>query len=184
MGMANSAQSFQRLVESVIGDLDGAFTYLDDLLLYSKDEAEHIKLLDEVLRRLDKARLTLALGKCVFGAETVDYLGYTVSKEGLTPIKKKVKALEKFPVPTKQKEVLAFLGAVNYYRASLPRLSPEESADKSHVESRSPAAILDPLYKIATCKRRKVHLNRFGIRVKTSKMRLLMQKQCCQKRSR
>ena len=42
MGMANSAQSFQRLVESVIGDLEGVFVYLDDLLLYTKTEEEHV----------------------------------------------------------------------------------------------------------------------------------------------
>ena len=111
MGMANSAQSFQRLVESVIGDLEGVFVYLDDLLLYTKTEEEHLTLLNEVLSRLDKAGLTLALSKCIFGAKSVDYLGYTVTEDGLTPIKKKIQALENFPPPTKQKECLAFLGS-------------------------------------------------------------------------
>ena len=50
--------------------------------------------------------------------------------------------------------MLGFLGALNYYRASLPHLLPEESCAKvSH--SRSPAEILDPLYKVATCKLKK-----------------------------
>ena len=155
MGMANSAQSFQRLVESVIGDLGGVFVYLDDLLLYTKTEEEHLTLLNEVLSRLDKAGLTLALSKCIFGAKSVDYLGYTVTEDGLTPIKKKIQALEKFPPPTKQKEALAFLGAMNYYRASLPNLKANESADPEQKETRAPAAILDPLYKVATCKMEK-----------------------------
>ena len=46
---------------------------------------------------------------------------------------------------------MAFLGALNYYRASLPRLEPSESADKTWPNSRTPAAVLDPLYKLATC---------------------------------
>merc|ERR1712102_250587 len=109
--------------------MDGVFTYLDDLLVYTKTEEEHMKVLEELFTRLEKAGLTLALSKCVFGATSVDYLGYTVSEHGLTPIKKKLEALEKFPPPTKQKEALAFLGALNYYRSSLPRLNAEESAD-------------------------------------------------------
>merc|ERR1711951_4306 len=55
MGMANSAQAFQRLVESVLGDLPGCFVYLDDILCYSKTEEEHKKLIEEVFKRLDKA---------------------------------------------------------------------------------------------------------------------------------
>ena len=150
MGMANSAQAFQRLVESVLGDLEGCFVYLDDILCYSKSEEDHKVLLEEVFKRLDKAGLSLALGKCEFGQESVNYLGYKVDKTGLAPLKKKVEALEKFPAPSSQKEMLAFLGALNYYRASLPRLKPSESVNSS--EERTPAAVLDPLYKIATCK--------------------------------
>ena len=104
MGMANSAQSFQRLVESVIGDMENCFVYLDDILVFTETEDEHVKVLDELFSRLEKAGLTLALKKCQFGTDTVDYLGYTVSEKGLTPIKKKIEALDKFPPPQKQKD--------------------------------------------------------------------------------
>ena len=155
MGMANSAQAFQRLVESVLAGIEGCFVYLDDILCYSKSPEEHIKLLEEVFSRLDKAGLSLALGKCEFGQQSVNYLGYKVDSSGLAPLKKKVEALEKFASPNTQKELLAFLGALNYYRASMPHLSALESAtplDPSVSPSRSPAAVLDPLYKAATCK--------------------------------
>ena len=64
MGMANSAQSFQRLVESVVGDMEGVFCYLDDLLIYSRSQEEHLKTLEELFSRLSRAGLTLALSKC------------------------------------------------------------------------------------------------------------------------
>ena len=131
MGMANSAQSFQRLVDSVIGDLENTFCYLDDILIYNKSEEEHMATLKKLFERLSKAGLSISLSKCQFGVEKLDYLGYTVSREGLKPIQKKIDALQQFPAPTKQKEALAFLGALNYYRTSLPRLEPHESADKS-----------------------------------------------------
>ena len=155
MGMRNSAQSFQRWVDSVIGDMEGVFCYLDDLLVYSEDEDTHIKVLEELFQRLDKAGLTVSASKCQFGLPELEYLGYHISSDGISPVKRKIECLEKFPPPTKQKEVLAFLGSLNYYRASLPRLSPEESADTSHPQSRSPASVLDPLYKLATCKMKK-----------------------------
>ena len=151
MVMSNSAQSFQRWVSSVVGDIPGVYAYLDDLLVYSKDHNTHMDIIREVFRKLSEAGMTVATDKCVFGVGELEYLGYKVNAEGLSPIKKKIDALNNFPKPTKQKELLGFLGALNYYRSSLPRLNPEESADKSIKSSRSPAAVLDPLYKLATC---------------------------------
>ena len=92
----------------MVGDMEGVFCYLDDLLVYSKSEQEHVQTLEELFSRLSKAGLTLALSKCVFGVDTVEYLGYSISQSGLSPIKKKIDAFEKFPAPTKQKELLAF----------------------------------------------------------------------------
>ena len=59
--------------------------------------------------------------------------------------------LQYFPPPAKQKELLAFFGALNYYRSSLPKLEPSESVEEAHT-ARAPAQVLDPLYKLATCK--------------------------------
>ena len=158
MGMSNSAQAFQRLIDSVVADIPGCFAYLDDLLLYSKDKNSHLKLLDTVFKRLEDAGLSLALSKCSFGQDSLDYLGYKIDSSGLVPLPKKVEALQKFPQPTKQKELLAYLGALNYYRSSLPRLGPDDSVASS--VWRSPASVLDPLYKLATCKIKKGDFNK------------------------
>ena len=155
MGMANSAQSFQKYVEHVIAGMPNTFAYLDDILLYNKTKEAHKKSLEELFSRLAGAGLAISLKKCKFGADSVDYLGYKVSAEGLTPINKKVEALTKFPEPTKQKELLAFLGALNYYRTSLPKLKPEESINPEVAVERNPAEVLDPLYKLATCQLKK-----------------------------
>ena len=86
--------------------------------------------------------MTLALNKCKFGVSELEYLGYHVSKEGIRPVEKKIEAISKFPKPIKQKQLLAFLGAINYYRASLPSLDPVDPTAKP----RPPAEILEPLY--------------------------------------
>ena len=75
MGMANSAQAFQRLVESVVGGMKDVFCYLDDLLVFSQTPEDHLAALDELFKRLNDAGLSLALGKCQFGVSSVNYLG-------------------------------------------------------------------------------------------------------------
>ena len=149
MGMQNSAQSFQRLVDSILKDTPNIFVYLDDILIFNKNRAEHLQTIEEVFKKLSAAGLTLSLAKCEFGKSSLDYLGYTVSAGGIKPIEKKVQAIQDFPEPEKQKQLLGFLGALNYYRASLPSLPPSgDNPDLS--KERTPAEVLEPLYKIAT----------------------------------
>ena len=151
MGLQNSAQAFQRLLQDVLADVEDVSIYLDDLLIFSKTEEDHLATLDKIFSRLANAGLSISLKKCQFGQESLEYLGYKVDSTGISPMAKKIEALNKFPAPSKQKELLGFLGALNYYRASLPNLSPEESAEPAK-SSRAPADILDPLYKLATVK--------------------------------
>ena len=75
MGMQNSAQSFQRMVQDVLKDLPDVFVYLDDILVYSKSQKDHLKTLKELFERLNGAGLTLALDKCQFGVNKLNYLG-------------------------------------------------------------------------------------------------------------
>ena len=100
-----------------------------------------------MFRRLSKAGLSINLDKCEFGRSSLDYLGFTIDASGLRPIEKKIEAIQNFPKPKKQKDLLGFLGALNYYRSSLPSLPPKDKNSKA----RTPAEILDPLYKLATC---------------------------------
>ena len=146
MGLKNSGQSFQRLIENVLQGLPQTFVYLDDILVYTESEEEHLRILEELFNRLQKAGLTISLSKCEFGKTSLDYLGYTVSKQGVRPIEKKIEAISNYPIPEKQKQLLAFLGALNYYRASLPNLPP----DKNYGYARTPAEVLAPLYHLAT----------------------------------
>ena len=95
MGLSNSAQTFQRVVEHVLDGLDGVFVYLDDLLIHSKDKQAHMKTLDKLFSKLEKAGMALALDKCQFGKASIDYLGYNISVDGMAPIEKKVSALQK-----------------------------------------------------------------------------------------
>ena len=66
MGLANARQSFQRYIQDVLKGIDGVYIYLDDILLFNKNEQEHKANLQKVLQRLHEADLTLSLDKCAF----------------------------------------------------------------------------------------------------------------------
>merc|ERR1712212_133356 len=139
MGLKNSAQSFQRLMTHILGDVPGLFCYLDDVLVYSKSQEEHMHTLQTLLYKLHEAGLAISLDKCIFGVDNLEFLGYRVDNKGITPLPKKLSAISNFPAPKKPKHLLGYLGALNYYRRCLPK-----------TEGKTPAEILQPLYTAAT----------------------------------
>ena len=73
--------------------------YLDDILIYSNSEEEHIWHVREVLRRLQQYNLYACANKCFFHVQTVEYLGYILSASGLTMSADKVQVIQDWPEP-------------------------------------------------------------------------------------
>lgn len=84
-GLRNAAQSFQRHMDMVLQGLDFIFWYLDDLLIYSRSPEEHMMHLRIVFERLQQYNMTINLDKCVFGQQSVKYLGHIVDRHGIGP---------------------------------------------------------------------------------------------------
>ena len=124
-GLTNAPATFQRLMSQLFNgrEWDFLFIYLDDLLIVSKSMSEHLEHLEKVLNRLMEVGLKLKPGKCTFAQEQVDYLGHTLSAEGVRPNRAKVVAVRDFPKPKSSKEVKSFLGLVNFYRRHLPNFA-------------------------------------------------------------
>ena len=122
-GVATAPALFQRIMESLLQDLPYVSIYLDDILVTGKTQVEHLKNLNEVLTRLEKAGMRLKKNKCVFMMSAVEYLGHKITKDGLQPSDTKVEAVLKAPIPCNVTELKAFLGLVNYYGKFLSNLS-------------------------------------------------------------
>ncbi|KAF4700210.1 hypothetical protein FOZ62_000575, partial [Perkinsus olseni] len=122
-GLASAPATFQRLMDSIVGDLPFVKCYLDDLLIYSSSMEEHLDHLRQVFAILRKFGLTIAAEKCAIAETTVDYLGHTFGPDGMMPDAKKVDAILRWPTPTTVTELRSFLGLANYYRGFLPHYS-------------------------------------------------------------
>jgi hypothetical protein len=80
-GLRNAGQSFQRFMDEVLAGLDFAFCYLDDILIASCSEDEHLQHLQQVLQRLQQYGLVLNMEKCELGRQQVDFLGHRITAE-------------------------------------------------------------------------------------------------------
>lgn len=116
-GMRNAPATFQRLINIVLLGVPNCNAYLDDLVVYSTDWAEHVSLLRTVFERLAKASLTLNLAKCEFAQATITYLGKEVGQGQVRPLEAKVTAIAEFPTPATRRELRRFLGMAGYYRS-------------------------------------------------------------------
>ena len=117
-GLTNAPATCQALINNVLrAHLDRTVVaYLDDILVYSEDEAEHVHHVREVLECLRKAGLLLKPEKCEFHKTKVDFLGYDISTEGVQMSQDKIRDIQEWPTPTTVKEVQAFLGFLNFNR--------------------------------------------------------------------
>ncbi|GJP63821.1 hypothetical protein CLOP_g20863, partial [Closterium sp. NIES-67] len=97
--------------------------YLDDILVYSKTEAEHTQHLKWVLGKLREHKFFAQLWKCHFYKRELEYLGHIVGKNGLRVDPKKVSAVQEWPVPLDVGQVRSFLGLANYFRRFLENYS-------------------------------------------------------------
>ncbi|CAH8667643.1 unnamed protein product [Dicrocoelium dendriticum] len=120
-GLCNAAQTFQRFIHDVTRGLDFAYSYLDDILVASSSEQEHLEHLRALFQRLTQHGVTVNPTKCELGKSTVEFLGHLVSSSGIEVLPAKIQAIKDFPAPTSFKHLRRFCGLVNYYRRFIPR---------------------------------------------------------------
>ena len=63
-------------MRKILAGMNNVDSYIDDLIIHTNDWQVHLQVLGELLRRLRKAELTVKSSKCVFGAESVEFLGH------------------------------------------------------------------------------------------------------------
>ena len=90
--------------------------FIDDILVYSKNEEEHMEHLRLVLEKLREHQLYAKFSKCEFWLKEVRFLGHVISGEGIAVNPTKVASVTKWLAPTSVGEIRSFLGLAGYYR--------------------------------------------------------------------
>lgn len=124
-GLTNAPATFSTLMQSVLHEYLDKFVvvFIDDILIYSKDEKEHERHLRLVLDVLRKERLYAKKSKCEFVKREVSFLGHRISAEGVSVDPEKVKAIVSWPECKNVAEVKSFLGLAGFYRRFVEQFS-------------------------------------------------------------
>jgi hypothetical protein len=97
--------------------------FIDDILIYSKNEKEHAKHLRIVLHRFRDHKLYIKFSKCEFWLDSVKFLGHTISKDGISVDPSKVQEVMDWKPPKSIHQIRSFLGLVGYYHRFIPDFS-------------------------------------------------------------
>ena len=121
-GISSAPGYFQEIMDRLTCDLKGVAVYLDDILVSGANAKEHLENLQALLQRLQEKGLRCKLEKCHFAQPSVEYLGHTLSRQGVSK-GPKVDAIVEMPPPTDISGVRSFLGATQFYAKFITNLS-------------------------------------------------------------
>ena len=122
MGLCTAGATFQRAMTLVLRGLEWeeVIVYLDDVIVLGTDFSDTLSALCKVLDRFRLHNLKLKPRKCHFFKEEVEFLGKLVSGNGTSIAPDKLEAVKRWPVPQNAKELMSFLGFMNYHRNHMP----------------------------------------------------------------
>lgn len=129
-GLKNGPSIFQRFINRILKpfmESNQIVVYMDDILVASKTMDEHLTLLSDVLHCIAVNGLELQLAKCKFAYRSLEYLGFSVSSEGIKPGTAKSLAVQQFPRPMSAKNVHSFLGLCSFFRRFIPGFAQKAS---------------------------------------------------------
>jgi hypothetical protein len=124
-GLCNAPSHFSRLMMDIFKEYLDIYVliFLDDILIYSKTEEDHLQHIRTVLMCLRKHKLFARAGKCDWAQRMLEFLGHVVSEEGIMTDPKKVESVRDWPVPKTKTEILSFKGLASYYRRFVKNFS-------------------------------------------------------------
>ncbi|XP_059049470.1 uncharacterized protein K02A2.6-like [Achroia grisella] len=126
-GICSAPEIYQHRMRQMLEGLEGVEVYIDDILIWGKDESEHEKRLRKVFERLQEGNVKLNKEKCKIGVSELKYLGHIISQEGIQLGKDRIQSILDMKSPKNRKELERFLGVVNYISKFVPNFAIENA---------------------------------------------------------
>jgi hypothetical protein len=142
-GLCNAPAAFQRQMNKMLAHLPYVVVYLDDILVFSKTEADHHQHLRTVLSILKENRFYAKLSKCSFFQTETKFLGYMVDHEGIKMDPEKISDVTGWPLPKNVAELRSFLGLTNHYKRFLHNYSTKVAALSELTKPQNPFNLAD-----------------------------------------
>ena len=122
MGLCTAPATFQRAMSLVLRGMtwEQVIVYLDDIIVIGTDFSDTLAALRNVFIRFRQYNLKFKARKCRFFRREVEFLGKKVSGDGIAISPDKVEAVKEWPIPQNPKQLLSFLGFMNYHRSHIP----------------------------------------------------------------
>lgn len=114
MGLACSSEVFHKTIKAMFSDIPRVDNWVDDILIWGRNQTEHDEALNAALRRANDRNLTLKRKKCEFAQTEIKYIGHIIGKDGIKPDPDKIAAIQNMPSPQSKADLQRFLGMVNY----------------------------------------------------------------------
>ena len=116
-GLCNALATFQRLMQNCLGEwnLTYALIYLDDVIVFSRTEEEHLHCLWVIFARFLEHGLKLKPSKCHFLQDKITFLGHEISAEGMKPGTANLKAIAEMALPKTYTEIRHFTSMTGFF---------------------------------------------------------------------
>ncbi|KAM1029351.1 hypothetical protein ACFX15_041095 [Malus domestica] len=123
-GLKNAGATYQRAMNAIFHDLIGQSmeVYIDDIVVKSKTEEQHLEDLRQALTRMMIHKLKMNPKKCAFGVRAGNFLGFLVHQRGVEVDKNKSRAIMESPSPTNKVQLQRLLGKINFLRRFIANL--------------------------------------------------------------
>ncbi|UYV70981.1 K02A2.6-like, partial [Cordylochernes scorpioides] len=131
-GLNSAVGTFQRFMDTLLMGIDGVAVYLDDVLISGINCGDLLKKTEKVILRFKEAGLGLKRNKCKFYVPEIEFLGMKIDNKGIHPSEEKLRTIKDARPPSNKKELMSFLGLLNYYERFL----------------RNKATVVEPLHRL------------------------------------
>ena len=124
-GLKNVGATYQRATTTIFHDMmhQDVEVYVDDMIVKSRDRADHLAALERFFERIRQFRLRLNPKKCTFGVTSRKLLGYMVSERGIEAYPNKIRVILDMSAPRTEREIRGFLGKLQYISRFIARLA-------------------------------------------------------------